>query len=260
VLAISGFNITLILSLMSSSLFFIPKRYRLLPSGVAVVLFTIFVGMSASAERACIMGCLGLLAMQSGRLTQTRLTVLWTMAFMLLWKPQSLWDDAGFQLSFLAVISLSEYGELLTRWTKHIPEVGNLREQLHLTLTAQLLTAPWIAWIFGRVSLISPLANILVAPAIPLSMLFGTLTLMSHLLGLSFLETLLQPICSLLLRWMVGIPHLLSTIPFSGIDVPNIGGLVVFFLMFLHLFPPLSPRVDVNHGTLSGGETSKSGR
>lgn len=221
ILAISGFNITLILSLVIGSLFFVPKRWRFFPAGAAVMVFTLFVGASASAVRACIMGCLGLLALQSGRLNHLRLSVLWTMAFMLFWKPQSLWDDAGFQLSFLAVISLSECGNWLKPWTDRLPEYGGIREQLHLTLTAQILTAPWIAWIFGRVSLVSPIANVFMAPAVPLAMLFGALTIAADAVHSRILTFLLQPLAGGLLSWMLLVPRFFAQIPFANVAVPR---------------------------------------
>jgi competence protein ComEC len=230
-LAISGFNITLILSLVQGALFFLPKKWRLVPAGIAVVIFTLFVGASASAVRACVMGCLGLLAMQSQRKKTTRLIIFWAMAGMLLLKPQSFWDDAGFQLSFLAVIGLSEFSEVMLRLTNHVTEKGGLREQLHATLTAQLLTTPWIAYVFGRMSLIAPLANVLTAPLVPLAMLFGALTLAADFLRLPLLPTLLQSIAMMPLWWLTHVPMFLSKIPFASIEISKNHGLLLCISM-----------------------------
>lgn len=234
-LAISGFNIMLVLSLVQGSLVFLPRKFRLIPAGIAVCAFTLFVGASASAVRACIMGCLGLVAAQSGRLPTTRLMILWAMAGMLFYKPQSLWDDAGFQLSFLAVIGLSEFGDVFAKVMKQVPEKFGLREQLHATLTAQLLTTPWIAYAFQQVSLIAPLANIIAGPAVPIAMLFGAITVGLDLLGLHTIVSILQPIASLPLRWLTGVPTVLSVVPFASIEVTRNVGLIFCISVIIFL-------------------------
>ena len=50
ILAISGYNITIILTLIGSMLFWLPFRARFLPSLAAVAAFTLFTGASASVR------------------------------------------------------------------------------------------------------------------------------------------------------------------------------------------------------------------
>ncbi len=176
ILAISGYNVTIILALFGGLLFWLPLRARFLPSLAALLAFTLFTGASASVVRAAIMGALGLLALQTGRKAELRLMILWAAFPMLLWKPQYLWWDAGFQLSFLAVAGLVETGALLHPLTRFFPDALGIRESLAATLSAQLFTLPWILFLFHRVSLVAPLANLLVAPLIPIAMLLGFLS------------------------------------------------------------------------------------
>ena len=175
IIAISGYNITIVIAVISGLLFWLPLRKRFFPAIAAIIIFTLFVGASAAVVRAAIMGILGLLALQTGKLTHVRLSILWTMFVMVLWNPKYLWYDAGFQLSFLAVIGLAELAPLLTTWFKRIPQALGIREALQMTVAAQISTAPLILLLFGRVSLVSPIANVLVAPVIPFAMLFGFL-------------------------------------------------------------------------------------
>ncbi len=175
IVAISGFNITIIIAIIAGALFFLPLKWRFLPTVLCIVLFTLFVGASASVVRASIMGILGLFALQTGRLKNLRLIILWTACAMLLWNPKQLWYDAGFQLSFLAVIGLSETAPFLEKWLKKVPSTLGIRDALTVTIAAQVFAMPWVVYQFGTLSLISPLANILVAPLIPFAMLFGFL-------------------------------------------------------------------------------------
>ncbi len=92
---------------------------------------------------------------------------------MVFWNPQILFHDVSFQLSFAAVAGLLFVSPLLEKYFQKIPNKFAIRESLLLTLSAQITAVPLIVFYFDRLSLISPLANVLVAPAIPLAMLTG---------------------------------------------------------------------------------------
>lgn len=174
ILAISGTNITLILVALEHLLFFLPRAWRFPPLVAGIAVFTLFSGASASAVRACIMGMLQLVALQTGRPPVHRLLIGWTFAGMLLFEPAQLRDDAGFQLSFLAVIGLCEFQEPLKALLRRVPKMFGLQEALVMTLAAQLTASPWAAYVFGTLPLHSVLLNIVVAPLIPVAMLSGT--------------------------------------------------------------------------------------
>ncbi len=53
------------------------------------------------------------------------------------------------------------------------PVTGFLNDALIVTLAAQILTLPLIAHYFGRLSVVSPLANLLVLPVQPAVMIWG---------------------------------------------------------------------------------------
>jgi len=64
--------------------------------------------------------------------------------------------------------------EKMPKWEKG----KELREGLLLTVAAQIATFPFMAFHFGRVSLISPVANVLAVPFLPFAMLFSALSLL----------------------------------------------------------------------------------
>jgi competence protein ComEC len=92
---------------------------------------------------------------------------------MLLYRPAFIWDDASFQLSFLAVVGITELSPLLKRLLKLVPETLGLKETLVATLAAQIATIPLTVFIFRQLSLVAPFSNILVAPLVPAAMLLG---------------------------------------------------------------------------------------
>ena len=87
---------------------------------------------------------------------------------MMLVAPSVVWD-VGFQLSLLATAGLILFGAQVERRLHRLP--GWLREPVALTLAAQLATLPVILATFERVSLVAPLANVVVVPLVPLVML-----------------------------------------------------------------------------------------
>ena len=175
IIAISGYNISIVIAVITSCLFFLPLRWRFLPSLLAIGAFTLFVGASPSVVRAAIMGGIGLLALQTGRQKHALIAILLTAVLMTAWNPKVLWYDLGFQLSFLSVLGLSLLAPLLAPLCARVPSILGFRESLQMTLAAQLAAVPLIVLAFGQFSLVAPLANLLVAPLIPLAMLFGFL-------------------------------------------------------------------------------------
>lgn len=217
-IAISGTNVTIVISILGGLLFWLPLKWRFLPQVIAIILFTLFVGASASVVRAAIMGILGLSALQLGRIRDTRLAILWTAFFMTLSKPEQLWWDAGFQLSFAAVIGVTEIGPRLQRAFAKVPETLGLRDGLAATLAAQITTLPVSMLTFGQVSLIAPLSNILAAPMVPIAMLLGFLGTMISVVSF--------PLGQLVAfggygaaEWIMGVASVLAQVPFAAITL-----------------------------------------
>lgn len=178
ILAISGWNITIIGSLISAVLIFFMKRQKAFWVSIAAIfIFVILTGASASVVRAGIMGGLLLLAKNQGRFYGSVNAVVFAGAVMALFNPNVVRFDLGFQLSFLAtlgIIFLSPYlNDKSVRW--RIPEFFKIKENLVMTLSAQAAVLPLLIYNFHGFSILSIPANILILPAIPFLMLFGFL-------------------------------------------------------------------------------------
>ena len=172
IIALSGMNITIMTGLVESILRpLISRRLAILITIVLIIMFIVFVGPSPSIIRAGIMGCIGLIAISSGRQQWS----LWALALaiigMLVLYPPWL-TDLSFQLSVLATLGIILFG------TRQIGEGVKsalwrlIEPNLRLTLAAQVFTIPLIFLHFHRISMISPLANILIGWTIaPLTIL-----------------------------------------------------------------------------------------
>lgn len=186
ILAISGYNITIIAFYISALLlFFMRRQTAFWLTVLAIVLFTILTGASPSVTRAAIMGVLVLLAYREGRFHSMTNSIVFAGAVMVALNPKILRFDVGFQLSFLATLGLIYLAPVLEEKLKKVPELWNFKENLVATLSAQLMVLPIILFNFGNFSLVSLPANILILPVVPLTMFFGFL---AGILGLVWLR------------------------------------------------------------------------
>lgn len=173
IVAISGYNITLVILIVSGMFGFLTRRWKVVVSGFFVLLFVLFVGASAAVVRAGVMGVIGLMALYLGRDYVVEIALVAAAFVMSVWNPKILVYDVGFQLSFLATAGLIFVAPKLERFVQWVPDVFAVRESFLMTLSAQVLALPVILVNFERLSLISPIANIFVLPFIPLAMLLG---------------------------------------------------------------------------------------
>jgi competence protein ComEC len=141
----------------------------------AILFFTILTGGSASVVRAAIMGILVLLARHEGRMYNVRNALVFAGAVMIFINPKILRFDIGFQLSFLATAGLVWLAPVFEKALKNLPKIFGLREILTATLSAQLAVLPLLVVYFGQLSIISPLANLVILLFIPITMLVGFL-------------------------------------------------------------------------------------
>ncbi|TSC90843.1 MAG: Uncharacterized protein G01um10142_215 [Parcubacteria group bacterium Gr01-1014_2] len=174
ILAISGYNITIIGLYISFLLTFFMRRQKAFWLTVlGIILFTILTGASASVVRAAIMGILVLVAYREGRFYSMTNSIIFAGALMIALNPKILRFDVGFQLSFLATLGLIYLSPLVRDKLERVPNLLNFKENFIATVSAQIMVLPIILYNFGRFSILSLPANVLILPAVPLTMFFG---------------------------------------------------------------------------------------
>jgi competence protein ComEC len=189
---------------------------------VAVLVYTLLVGASASVVRAAIMGALTLIASYLGRQTLALNSLFVAAIVMTLLDPFTL-GDVGFQLSFAATLGLVIY----TRPIQNAVErglmqlfsgetakkiVGVLGDAVLVTLAAQITTLPILIVTFRQVSLLTLLVNALVLPAQTGVMVFGGAALLAGMLALP-LGQIVAWAAWLFLAWTIQVIHLFALVP-----------------------------------------------
>ena len=164
---LSGINITLLSAMISSLTKFFSKRLSTLITMLFIILFVIFVGPQAPIIRAAFMGLLTHVAIVTGRKNYTLYSLFLSLIFILIFWPSWL-NTVSLQLSYGATLGIVLFGQS--------PSDNYIIKNLRLTLSAQIFTVPIIFLYFKQISLISPLANLLVAETVPMLMVFGFFT------------------------------------------------------------------------------------
>lgn len=223
IVAISGMHISIIiLIIFNLSLNLgLKRKHSFYLCSLFLIFYISLIGFPASAVRAALMGFLVLLATHLGRVSRLDYTLVLTATALLLINPKQLISDISFQLSFLAVLGIAYLYPILKKkiflffkrkLNKFWETVLNI---LIITISAQIFTLPLVFYNFKIISLISPLANLLVLWSLPfvlISIFVGmALSLIFPVLAVFFFLP-----ASLFLKYIIFVSDFLVKIPFSN--------------------------------------------
>ncbi len=196
VLAVSGSNVAFVAAFLFFLLEFLrlPKWVRMIMTCIGLLFYMLITGSNPPVVRATIMAFVFLL----GGLAQEKTNAynsLGLAALIILMLDARQLFDVGFQLSFVAVLSIMYMYPKANAW---IGRIGSARiwhrtlvwvlRVCAVSLAASLGTLPLTAVYFGQVSIIGVLANIVVIPAVGLSLVLGFISVLAGLFSFWFAE------------------------------------------------------------------------
>jgi competence protein ComEC len=134
--------------------------------------------------------------------------------------------DPGFQLSACATAGLIAWsdglGGRIGRLAPRVPAA--VRESLAVSLSAQAATLPIVLLDFGRLSLVSPAANLVVAPLVPFVMAGAAVALPLGALVEGGVPPLLLglplALAALPLQLLAGAGHVAASVPYASVQLP----------------------------------------
>jgi competence protein ComEC len=166
-LAVSGENVVLLAAgvLALGVLAGVPRAWAHVCALAAIGAYVLAVGPQPSVIRAGVSGAAVSAAWLLGRERDGWHALLLAAIVLLGWSPYALYD-AGFQLSFVAVIAIFVLGRPLASSLEGYPLPARLRGPVAIAVVCGVATAP-ILWLqFGAVPLLGVLANALVEFAV----------------------------------------------------------------------------------------------
>lgn len=172
--AVSGTNCSIVIG----AVLLVLRRARVRPwvsavvGGLVLVMFVVVARPSPSVLRAALMAAIALASLASGRPRAALPAVSAAVLALLLWQP-TLGASPSFTMSVLATAALlliaPGWAAALRR--RHVP--AGIAEAVAVAAAAHLVTAPVIAAISGRVSLVAIPANVLAEPVVALITVLG---------------------------------------------------------------------------------------
>ncbi len=164
-MAVSGANVTIVCGAVLFSARLLGPRAAVVLAALTLVAFVFVVQPTASVLRAAVMGAIALAGMLSSRRRQAIPALCATVLGLLGIAPQ-LAVDVGFALSAVATAALVVVAPVWSRRLvgRGLPEP--LADALAIAAAAHAVTAPLVAGISGRVSLVAVGANLAAAPVI----------------------------------------------------------------------------------------------
>jgi competence protein ComEC len=171
----SGYNLTILIRFARRLFAKISRLAALFGAGGLMLSFAFVTGFSPSMTRAAMVAGLSLLAWYHGRKFHPVVLILFVAALTALVNPYYVWGDAGWYMSFSAFAGVIMVAPLLQDYFfgKRTPSslTLNLRQVFIETTSAQLVVAPVIAIFLGQFAPYGLVANLLVLPIVPLTML-----------------------------------------------------------------------------------------
>jgi competence protein ComEC len=165
-LAVSGQNVVLVAGgvLLVAWVLGVSRLVAHLGALAAIVAYVLAVGAQPSVVRAGIAGALGSVAWLTARVADRWHLLLVGAIALLAWNPYTVFD-AGFQLSFAAVVAIFVLVPRFQRVLDGYP-LGGLRPGIAVSAACCVATAP-ILWLqFHSLQLLAIPANLLAAPAV----------------------------------------------------------------------------------------------
>ncbi len=234
IVALSGYNITIVADSILVVLAFLPKVFSLSFGVLGIILFAIMTGAGATVMRASIMALLVLLAKSTHRKYDISRALLLALLIMLIQNPKILVFDISFQLSFLATMALIFVSPLMEKKMTFITERYKLRELFVSTIATQIFVLPFILYKMGMLSIFGLFTNLLILPFIPAVMLLGAVSITFGFVS-TYLAILVAFATSLLLSYCLEVIYFFAHLPLAALSLNSfpLSLVIIIYVIFL---------------------------
>lgn len=261
-LAVSGSHITYIIIALTNTIGKTNRKFANIFTIIFLIFFMALTEFTASVMRASIMGILTLAASILNRKSDTINNLGISSLILLIYNPYFLLD-AGFLLSYAGTIGIILFSDKIKNFTENvilkkkknldnIKDLGDNKEiigikkyriimkkilnslidSFSITVAANLLIIPIMAYMFNTISFTFWISNILAAPIMEIVTIFGFIVYFISII-FPLLAEFLGIILNFLLTVLLRIAEISSIIPGSSIYVktPNIIFCVLYYIL-----------------------------
>jgi competence protein ComEC len=237
ILAVSGMNVAMVAYgiFFLLSLLPVPRAARMLAAIALTAWYAYVAGGSSPVVRSAVMSAVFLLGYVMEREQESLNTLAIAALAILVVNPTQLFD-AGFQLSFVGVMSLILIGPLVAGLFPEGKHARVWNEYLGVSVAAFLGTAGITAYYFGTITPVSLAANIPAVPLVALITALGAVLLIVS--GLPWLAVPVAVVLKASLNLFVGILYLFTLIPggfFYCALMPSLAQAITYYVLLLIL-------------------------
>lgn len=240
-IAVSGLNVAYVIIIISGILMFFPiaYRYKVILLLAGLFFYMNLTGNVPSIIRATIMASVFLIAQLSERKVNGYNIISFSALIILLIDPRELFD-AGFILSFSAILSLAYFYPKLNSLLSKIKLYENIKEDTYTgkiiklviklligTIAAQIGTLPITALMFKKVSLVSFFTNIIAIPVSNIILALGFVVIICSLFS-NFVSLIFVYTVSFLLHYLLRFINYFSGFDYSYIETYEVDYLLLF--------------------------------
>lgn len=215
VVAVSGQNMSILAGFLGKMTGMFGWKFSLVLQGAGILGYIFLVGGGASVIRSGLMALIALFAQATGRQQDAGRALLLTAFSMVLLRPEFL-TEVGWQLSVLATAGIIWLEPIIADRIKMLPKF--IAGAASVSLAAQLLTWPIIAYNFQSFSVIALPANVLTQLVVPWIMGLGAITLLVSQVWLG-LGVILSWLTWVPLTYFVGMVESLSKVPGASLKL-----------------------------------------
>lgn len=240
----SGYNLTILVRFARRIFAKISRLMALILAGGAVICFALITGFSPSMTRAAAVSLLSLVAWFFGRKFHPLFLLIFVAALTILFDPSQIWGDAGWYMSFLSFAGVLILAPLIRDFfwgketkmrvkfsqkfayffktkilKKSAPKPrksatnSTFREIILETFSAQIMAAPVIALLLGNFSPYGLIANLLVLPILPFTMLLSFIAGVGAIFLPNFLAQILACPAIFLLKYIILVANFVADFP-----------------------------------------------
>ncbi|MBI4004856.1 ComEC/Rec2 family competence protein [Candidatus Roizmanbacteria bacterium] len=219
IVVLSGLNITLLSTFVSYASASFGRIISCMITILLIILYVLFVSPKAPIVRAAIMNVLTFAAIILGRRSLAIYSLLIAAIITAIFWPEWL-TSLSFYLSYAATLGIILFSPI-SQPNTHSNNLSNfflfVKNDLRTTFAASMFTIPILSVAFHQISLISPLANLLISFTIAPLMILGFATAIVGKINFTLGSLFAIPTYGLL-TYMTFVIELVSQIPFGFVE------------------------------------------
>ena len=211
------------------------KRWIYIITIISLFLFMFITNFTASVTRACFMAIIALSASLLYRKDDIWTSISISLLAILISNPFSI-NGIGFQLSYLGTIGIILFNKNVESFLNKIKVTNKLSKLLSVTISAQIMIMPIMAYKFNTISLTFFISNVLASPFLGINMILGFITIFVSLISFN-LAKMLAILLDLALKILIFISEFTAKNPLSNIIIktPYVFTIILIYCLVLIL-------------------------